>query len=122
MSGEEIIKKAIKYGEAINALENMQGGVAIIPKFGRYELREINPEAAEKIEKMIVDELNVYIIQLRSEIREMMDADEKEQLMLEEIEEEKEAEQEEKVRQQDVGVPKNDYRRGQNSQEEDDGK
>lgn len=79
-------------------------------------------ETKRKIEKLIKDELQVQYIRLRGQIRELLDQDEKEQLMLAEIEEEKEAEKEEQARQQDMGVPKNDYRRGQNSQEEDDGK
>lgn len=79
-------------------------------------------EVVERIKKDIIGEMGVNLIRLRAEIRELLDADEKEQLMLEEIEEEKEAEKEEQARQQDMGVPKNDYRRGQNSQEEDDGK
>ena len=73
-----------------------------------------------KIEKLIKDELQVQYIQLRAQIRELLDQDEKEQLMLAEIEEEKaEEKQEEEERH---GVPKNDYRRGENEQEEDDGK
>ena len=79
-------------------------------------------EVVERIKKDIIGEMGVNLIRLRAEIRELLDADEKEQLMLEEIEEEKEAEKEEQERQQDMGVPKNDYRRGKNSQEEDDGK
>ena len=79
-------------------------------------------EVVERIKKDIIGEMGVNLIRLRAEIREILDADEKDQLMMEEIEEEKEAEKEEQARQQDMGVPKNDYRRGQNSQEEDDGK
>ena len=82
----------------------------------------LSEEVVERIKKDIIGEMGVNLIRLRAEIREILDADEKEQLMLEEIEEEKEAEKEEQARQQDMGVPKNDYRRGQNSQEEDDGK
>lgn len=89
----------------------------------RKRLESVLPdEVVERIKKDIIGEMGVNLIRLRAEIREILDADEKEQLMLEEIEKEKEAEQEEKARQQDMGVPKNDYRRGQNSQEEDDGK
>ena len=82
----------------------------------------LSEEVVERIKKDIIGEMGVNLIRLRAEIRELLDADEKEQLMLEEIEEEKEAEKEEQAWQQDMGVPKNDYRRGQNSQEEDDGK
>lgn len=77
-------------------------------------------ETKRKIEKLIKDELQVQYIQLRAQLRELLDQDEKEQLMLAEIEEEKaEEKQEEEERH---GVPKNDYRRGENEQEEDDGK
>lgn len=77
-------------------------------------------ETKRKIEKLIKDELQVQYIRLRAQIRELLDQDEKEQLMLAEIEEEKaEEKQEEEERH---GVPKNDYRRGENEQEEDDGK
>lgn len=77
-------------------------------------------ETKRKIEKLIKDELQVQYIRLRAQIRELLDQDEKEQLMLAEIEEEKaEEKQEEEERH---GVPKNDYRRGKNEQEEDDGK
>ena len=92
-------------------------------EWGAKRLESVLPEeVVERIKKEIIGEMGVNLIRLRAEIREILDADEKEQLMLEEIEEEKEAEKEEEERQQDMGVPKNDYRRGQNSQEEDDGK
>lgn len=92
------------------------------PEPGIWMESVLPEEVYERIKKEIIGEMGVNLIRLRAEIREILDADEKEQLMLEEIEEEKEAEKEEQERQQNIGVPKNDYRRGKNSQEEDDGK
>lgn len=110
--------------EALKRLRNDGYMLLTEPGAGNAKrLESVLPEeVVERIKKDIIGEMGVNLIRLRAEIREILDADEKEQLMLEEIEEEKEAEKEEQERQQDMGVPKNDYRRGQNSQEEDDGK
>lgn len=71
----------------------------------------ILPRAKDLIRK----ELNVRLLELRAEIREQLDKDEREQLKLPEP-------AEEKTEDQVAGIPKNDYRRHQNGTEEDDGK
>lgn len=74
-------------------------------------LDKILPRAKDLIRK----ELNVHLLELRAEIREQLDKDEREQLKLPEP---AESETEEPA----AGIPKNDYRRHRNGSEEDDGK
>ena len=74
-------------------------------------LDKILPRAKDLIRK----ELNVRLLELRAEIREQLDKDERQQLKLPEPAEEKKEEPA-------AGIPKNDYRRHQNGTEEDDGK
>lgn len=84
-------------------------------KTGAYiRLDKILPRAKELIRK----ELNVRLLELRAEIREQLDKDERQQLKLPEPA--KSAE--EKTEEPAAGIPKNDYRRHQNGSEEDDGK
>lgn len=79
-------------------------------KTGAYiRLDKILPRAKDLIRK----ELNVRLLELRAEIREQLDKDEREQLKLP---------AEEKKEEPAAGIPKNDYRRHQNGTEEDDGK
>jgi len=81
-------------------------------KNGTYvRLDKILPRAKDLIRK----ELNVRLLELRAEIREQLDKDERQQLKLPEPEEEK-------TEETAAGIPKNDYRRHQNGTEEDDGK
>ena len=81
-------------------------------KRGAYiRLDKILPRAKDLIRK----ELNVRLLELRAEIREQLDKDEREQLKLPEP-------AEEKTEEPAAGIPKNDYRRHQNGTEEDDGK
>ena len=108
--------------EALKQLRDDGSMLLAEPEPGIWIENVLPAEAVERIKKDIIGEMGVNLIRLRAEIREILDADEKEQLMLEEIEEEKEAEKEEQARKQDMGLPKNDYRRGQKRQEEDDGK
>lgn len=74
-------------------------------------LDKILPRAKDLIRK----ELNVRLLELRAEIREQLDKDERQQLKLPEP-------AEEKTEETAAGIPKNDYRRHQNGTEEDDGK
>lgn len=84
-------------------------------KTGAYiRLDKILPRAKELIRK----QLNVRLLELRAEIREQLDKDEREQLKLPEPA--KSAE--EKTEEPAAGIPKNDYRRHQNGSEEDGGK
>ena len=127
MKNEEMQDKVEIYLHTQDELKELRDdGFILLTGPGQWagkRLESVFPEeVVERIKKDIIGEMGVNLIRLRAEIRELLDADEKEQLMLEEIEEEKEAEKEEQARQQDIGVPKNDYRRGKNSQEEDDGK
>lgn len=81
-------------------------------KTGSYvRLDKILPRAKDLIRK----ELNVRLLELRAEIREQLDKDERQQLKLPEP-------AEEKTEEPAAGIPKNDYRRHQNGTEEDDGK
>lgn len=81
-------------------------------KNGAYvRLDKILPRAKDLIRK----ELNVRLLELRAEIREQLDKDEREQLKLPEP-------AEEKTEEPAAGIPKNDYRRHQNGSEDDDGK
>lgn len=81
-------------------------------KTGAYiRLDKILPRAKDLIRK----ELNVRLLELRAEIREQLDKDEREQLKLPEP-------AEEKTEEPAAGIPKNDYRRHQNGSEDDDGK
>ena len=127
MKNEEMQDKVEIYLHTQEALKRLRNdGYMLLTEPGAGNAKRLESvlpeEVVERIKKDIIGEMGVNLIRLRAEIREILDADEKEQLMLEEIEEEKEAEKEEQARQQDIGVPKNDYRRGKNSQEEDDGK
>lgn len=80
-------------------------------KNGAYvRLDKLLPRAKDLIRK----ELNVRLLELRAEIREQLDKDEREQLKLPEPAEEKTV--------PEAGIPKNDYRRHQNGSEDDDGK
>ena len=74
-------------------------------------LDKILPRAKDLIRK----ELNVHLLELRAEIREQLDKDEREQLKLPEP-------AESKTEGSAAGIPKNDYRRHRNGSEEDDGK
>lgn len=74
-------------------------------------LDKILPRAKDLIRK----ELNVHLLELRAEIREQLDKDEREQLKLPEP-------AESKTEEPATGIPKNDYRRHRNGSEEDDGK
>lgn len=74
-------------------------------------LDKILPRAKDLIRK----ELNVRLLELRAEIREQLDKDERKQLKLPEP-------AEEKTEEPAAGIPKNDYRRHQNGTEEDEGK
>lgn len=74
-------------------------------------LDKILPRAKDLIRK----ELNVHLLELRAEIREQLDKDEREQLKLPEP-------AESKTEGPAAGIPKNDYRRHRNGSEEDDGK
>ena len=81
-------------------------------KNGEYvRLDKILPRAKDLIRK----ELNVRLLELRAEIREQLDKDERQQLKLPEP-------AEEKTEGPAAGIPKNDYRRHRNGSEEDDGK
>jgi len=81
-------------------------------KTGAYmRLDKILPRAKDLIRK----ELNVRLLELRAEIREQLDKDERQQLKLPEP-------ADEKTEGPAAGIPKNDYRRHQNGSEEDDGK
>lgn len=74
-------------------------------------LDKILPRAKDLIRK----ELNVKLLELRAEIREQLDKDERQQLKLPEP-------AESKTEGPAAGIPKNDYRRHRNGSEEDDGK
>lgn len=71
-------------------------------------LDKILPRAKDLIRK----ELNVHLLELRAEIREQLDKDEREQLKLP-------VPAEEKTDEPAAGIPKNDYRRHQNGSEDD---
>lgn len=112
----ELIKIANDYETTRCALKTIDEG----SQMENIKYLPLPSETKRKIEKLIKDELQVQYIRLRSQLRKLLDQDEKEQLMLAEIEEEKEEEKQEEEERH--GVPKNDYRRGENEQEEDDGK
>ena len=69
-------------------------------------------ETVERIRRYVFGELCVHMMELRQGIREILDLDEKEQLNIGQVETINET----------IAIPKNDYRRQQNSQEDDDGK
>lgn len=71
-------------------------------------LDKILPRAKDLIRK----ELNVRLLELRAEIREQLDKDEREQLKLPDP-------AESKTEEPAAGIPKNDYRRHQNGSEDD---
>lgn len=78
--------------------------------FGREcPLTSVIPRSRDLIKK----ELNVKQVELRAQIRQKMDEDERQQLGIEE---------KEPAADPAAGIPKNDYRRHQNGTEEDDGK
>lgn len=77
----------------------------------KVRLDAIIPRAKDLIRK----ELNVKLLELRAEIREQLDKDERQQLKLPEP-------AESKTEEPAAGIPKNDYRRHRNGSEEDDGK
>lgn len=102
--------------EGIRMLES-GGSVYIGENGGGYTfLNAVLPDStAKRFKREIIEEMKGCMIALRSQIRDVLDADEKEQLKF--------AEEEEAVSGYvDQVVPKNDYRRQQNSQEDDDGK
>lgn len=78
---------------------------------GQERLDVIVPRAKVLIRK----ELNVRLLELRAEIREQLDKDEREQLKLPEPAKSAEEKTEEPV----AGIPKNDYRRHRNGSEDD---
>ena len=93
-------------------VKGMLGDLDNMPLYlGNERLDVILPRAKVLIRK----ELNVRLLELRAEIREQLDKDERQQLKLPEPEEEK-------TEEPAAGIPKNDYRRHQNGTEEDDGK
>ena len=69
-------------------------------------------ETVERIRRYVFGELCVHMMELRQGIREILDLDEKEQLNIGQVETINET----------IAIPKNDYRRQQNSQEDNDGK
>lgn len=77
----------------------------------KVRLDVLLPRAKDLIRK----ELNVRLLELRAEIREQLDKDERQQLKLPEP-------AEEKTEEPAAGIPKNDYRRHQNGSEDDDGR
>lgn len=96
-------------------VKGMLGDLDRMPLYlGEERIDVILPRAKELIRK----ELNVRLVELRAEIREQLDKDERQQLKLPEPA--KSAE--EKTEKPAAGIPKNDYRRHQNGSEEDDGK
>lgn len=93
-------------------VKGMLGDLDNMPLYlGNERLDVILPRAKVLIRK----ELNVRLLELRAEIREQLDKDERQQLKLPEP-------AEEKTEEPAAGIPKNDYRRHQNGTEEDDGK
>lgn len=100
---------AITYEYVKGMLNDLDNSVLYLENFGRIDV--ILPRAKDLIRK----ELNVKLLELRAEIREQLDKDEREQLKLPEP-------AEEKTEEPAAGIPKNDYRRHQNGSEDDDGK
>lgn len=80
-------------------------------RIGTWVINDVIPRSRDMLKK----ELNLKMVELRAEIREQLDKDEREQLKLPEP-------AEEKTEEPTAGIPKNDYRRHQNGTEEDDRK
>lgn len=80
-------------------------------RIGTWRIDELIPRSRDMLKK----ELNVKMVELRAEIREQLDKDERQQLKLP-------SPAESKTEEPAAGIPKNDYRRHQNGTEEDDGK
>lgn len=103
---------AITYEYVKGILGDLDKAALYLEEAGLHErLDVLLPRAKDLIRK----ELNVRLLELRAEIREQLDKDEREQLKLPEPEKEK-------TEEPAAGIPKNDYRRHQNGTEEDDGK
>ena len=82
-----------------------EGALIVRGENGYTDLESVLPEAKEKIRK----DLEVYLIDLRTQIRERLEEDERQQLKLMEPVEEK--------ADPAAALPKNDYRRHQNGTE-----